>query len=716
MENTGDLLVLRPVARMAYILGEHLIKDNVVGVLELVKNGYDADAENVIVELRCPKDPVKTEIMVQDDGVGMDEDTIRGPWSEPAHGGKQNDKNMSKRTARGRLPLGEKGVGRFAAQKLGKVLEMVTRPKGGRFEFLVTIDWDDFNKSDAYLDQIRFPLEMRAPEVFTGDRHGTRLLMKNSTTPWKRLNVEALQAGMMRLLSPSRKNRDFGVVFSCTEYPELQDLERGSILEKFQFKMDCRINESGIAAYTYAHRSPDGTVKSIEEQEANVWASVNKNWRERDPECGPLRIILYAWMRRAADLKEYAITKKQLDALSGVSIYRDGFRIIPYGDGGNDWLRLDLRRTNQPSKKYGNNQIIGQIEITQNGNRNLVDKTDREGLWENNAYSDMKDIALGVIGHLERDSLEERGRDKMQTGTTKTPKAKITDLGKQDTKTVSMPETAAVEPEPVPVPKPPAAGVINRLDIKREAKEADYSSDKYFETSGEEKLEGNETFLHLMALGLYAERFAHEFDSQMVGISANLAGIEKRHPHDSLTKALRSSLDQLKHDVGLILAAEHARKFPQEKISIKNALGISLSVHQHVIKRDRIHVEPIQGEDFEIRISPVSISHVLDNVVSNTLYWLNQKSEINDRRMHIALNRQGRSITISDNAVPIQRSIKTRLFREPFVTTKPRGRGLGLYISNKILEINNGKIDLLPESDPRNMYKLASFIIDFHQK
>src|SRR5712691_331163 len=119
---------IRPRARMVKIIGEDLIRDNTVGLMELVKNGYDADARIVRVELHHLQTPQETVIIVEDDGIGMTEEAICGPWFEPAHGGKEHQKETGTRTPLGRLPLGEKGVGRFAAQRLGHKLELVSRP------------------------------------------------------------------------------------------------------------------------------------------------------------------------------------------------------------------------------------------------------------------------------------------------------------------------------------------------------------------------------------------------------------------------------------------------------------------------------------------------------------------------------------------------------------------------------------------------------------
>jgi hypothetical protein len=119
----------RPRARLVSVLGEQLIRDATVGLLELVKNGYDADADHVVVKLLNLSDPLKTIVSVEDDGYGMDLETILYKWLEPATGHKEEAKKQSKRTKKGRLPLGEKGVGRFAAHKLGHRLMLISRAR-----------------------------------------------------------------------------------------------------------------------------------------------------------------------------------------------------------------------------------------------------------------------------------------------------------------------------------------------------------------------------------------------------------------------------------------------------------------------------------------------------------------------------------------------------------------------------------------------------------
>ncbi|MCA2003651.1 MAG: ATP-binding protein [Candidatus Nitrosotenuis sp.] len=725
---TEDRLILRPVARMVKILGEHLIRDNTVGVMELIKNGYDADAEKVTVELKNISDPIRTEIIIEDDGTGMDEATIKGPWSEPAHGGKQSEKDELKPSKKGRLPLGEKGVGRFASQKLGRYLEMVTRPEGSDVEYHVNIDWNIFDKDNSYLDEIGFPLEKKSPQVFTGTKHGTRLVIKEARTPWKKQDVEKLQASLIRLLSPTNSIQNFSVDFKCDEYPELENLDRGDILSKYQFKIDCTINEKGRVSYKYYSRNSDGKEEEISVDDMNLWSQVNEDWEKYDPTCGTFRVIICAWLRGAENLEKYGITRIQLSNLAGMSIYRDGFRILPYGDFGDDWLGLDLRRTNQPGEKYGNNQIIGQVEITQEKNRCLTDKTNREGLQENEAYFDMRDLVLGVLSLIETESLEARSSMKKTTETTKTLRTKVDELTKKIEELKAQPQKTVVVEEPESVPTgvtktlPPTktevvveVPVEKLTNLEEQARVVDTSITEAIKEFAEVKEEKREAFLHLMGMGLSAERFSHEFDRMVASLSGNIKSLEDQHPYDRRIKALRIICDSLKNEVALMSAARFVRRQVENpEVKVRDVIAMSLAAHASYIDDNKIQIEYADGDDFIAKISTASLSQVLDNVIANATYWLNVKTEINDRKLSIVVNATSKTITISNNGSKIAPNIKRALFLAPFVTSKPDGRGLGLYICHEILKRNNASIEFLSEDNSENKYKSAAFKITFH--
>ncbi len=142
-----------PKARLIQILGEHLIKDATVGLIELVKNSYDADATEVEIVMES-LNTKQGKIIIKDNGIGMSEDDFINKWMNPASGHKEIEKEKKKRTELGRLPLGEKGVGRFAVQQIGNRLKMFSKIKNEDKELSVEINWNDFEDYTKNLSQI----------------------------------------------------------------------------------------------------------------------------------------------------------------------------------------------------------------------------------------------------------------------------------------------------------------------------------------------------------------------------------------------------------------------------------------------------------------------------------------------------------------------------------------------------------------------------------
>ena len=140
----------RPRARLVSLLGEQLIRDSAVGLIELVKNSHDADATHVDIKMEMLENADKTEITVQDNGHGMTPQQVQENWLSPATGNKEVSKNLKQRTSLGRQLTGDKGVGRFAVQRLGKRVKLITRSKGYK-EVELTIDWCDFENQISTL-------------------------------------------------------------------------------------------------------------------------------------------------------------------------------------------------------------------------------------------------------------------------------------------------------------------------------------------------------------------------------------------------------------------------------------------------------------------------------------------------------------------------------------------------------------------------------------
>lgn len=137
---------------MVYKLGEDLVTDEVQAIVELVKNCYDADATYANVRIQTATDDSEDRfIEISDDGTGMELADIRRGWLTISNSPKIALKAAGKTTGRGRTPLGDKGLGRLAVQRLGETVTITTVPKNGTAH-RITFDWRDFSKFDALED------------------------------------------------------------------------------------------------------------------------------------------------------------------------------------------------------------------------------------------------------------------------------------------------------------------------------------------------------------------------------------------------------------------------------------------------------------------------------------------------------------------------------------------------------------------------------------
>ena len=238
MNQTKVTATFKPRARMLILLGDQLIRDAGLAVFELVKNAYDADATECVVTLNSIGS-AEGSIVVEDDGIGMDLDTIRNVWLEPGTDFRTKQKEARTRSPRfHRIPLGEKGVGRFAVHKLGRFIELVTRKRGER-EIVVKIEWKDFERG-KYLADV--PVTIRGdPETFQGRRSGTQIVVSDLRDKnWTRGKVRDLHRAISSICSPFDEPADFKARLELTPASDWLDglLDVGKVLRQSLFRIN----------------------------------------------------------------------------------------------------------------------------------------------------------------------------------------------------------------------------------------------------------------------------------------------------------------------------------------------------------------------------------------------------------------------------------------------------------------------------------------------
>jgi hypothetical protein len=214
VQRRNEGLTFRVQPRLLTLLGEQLIRDANLAVFELVKNAYDADATMCLVTLENPDNQATGRIVVEDDGVGMDEDTLRNVWMVIATDFRLKQRAAAARSQRfSRFPLGEKGLGRLSIHKLGRSIRLITRVQGGD-ELVMDFDWDAI-ESATDLDEAYVALERRKPEIFTGDKHGTMFHVTRLREVWSRGELRRLYRSVNSLCSPFQGPTDFEVTLSA---------------------------------------------------------------------------------------------------------------------------------------------------------------------------------------------------------------------------------------------------------------------------------------------------------------------------------------------------------------------------------------------------------------------------------------------------------------------------------------------------------------------
>ena len=726
--------IFRPRARLLSLLGEQLISDQAVGLIELVKNAYDADATRVIIELLELARPETTRIVVRDNGSGMTREDIEQKWLSPAVNYKERQKKALQRTPLGRLPIGEKGVGRFAAQQLGHKFQLISR-SAHSLEIVVHIDWDDFDKEDTFLDDIVVDLYERKPLIFTDGDTGTILIIEQARTPWTEAMVARVQRALRRLQSPhlEQDKVDFQITFRCPDFPSYENISNSDILDRAHYVFIGMVTAEGRLDYEYSCHHPALPEHSVVKDDYDlIPAARQEMFSPGKDNSGPFYLNIYVWDRSQEYLNQSGVSRADLDAMAGVSIFRDGLRVLPYGEPGNDWLDLDKERINDPSGRIGNQQIIGFVEVFQEDTQGLRDKTNREGLIDNAAFRDLRALVRATINVFtslwiqDRPKTDRRSKPAIQVASrdalqkAKTLAEKVTETARDDIvvearssplrtqapaehRVSAAQEVIPAEPDPVHLTLTQRQAMHQLLDHLQEAA-------VFQEKSEAEAEQQAQMLLHLAATGMAAERVAHEFGRQVNSALTALRVLRDLEKGDSVTaqaiRTLNACMGTLRNEFRVLAPYEAGWRLQRiVMVSVHESALLAFKLNERLINSAGIATE-IQGNDFDVLARPASIVQVLDNLVHNACVWLEGWS--GPRRINVTLDSVVRTLTISDTGPGVPPHLAETIFK-PFFTLRNGGRGLGLYITQELLRAMHGNILLDPHQDAHG----ARFVLQF---
>jgi signal transduction histidine kinase len=684
----GTLHPLRARSHLLQLLGEELIGDDRLAIFELVKNGYDADANEVEITVNLASRSQKS-IVVQDSGTGMTLDDITGKWLELATDSRRKDRAMRTKRFR-RLALGEKGVGRIASFKLGRYVTLTTR-SAGHPEYEAAIDWDKLLEQGPYLEDLNVRVrESEEPKVFSGKKTGTRIAIAGlRREQWTRGDLRKLYRLVTSLASPFKTPDQFAVKFNAPgREGDLKDLVApNDFLDLAVWKFTFSLKGQAFN-WSYAFNPPHWkSVKPRSEEKTNdrllLTPAVDSDGVKRRPQpadealllsehdldgIGPLEGRIYAYYRRSEVLNATGSStqvRSWLDDQTGVRVYRDGVRVFTYGERTDDWLGLNVRRINTPAGKLGTNSVVSAIHLELDESHGLREKTNREGFDQNSSFESLRRIVLSVFEHLER-------------------------LHAEDRKSLDDVIKGTVDEQPLRF-----AEAMDHLRDGLKSKKLDKSFAKDIDAIEREFVQLRDVMTNAGVAGLNLAVIFHEVEREVDSLATALdRGLDQDH--------LRGQIEHL-HQL-LQGFAPLLRKNTTRSIFASAVVRAALMTREPRFKHHKVTLSaPIlqkEQSDFKIRGASNLISGALGNLLDNAQFWARFRKERDERNapasVLVATDWDDKSnsgfIAVIDNgpgfSIPLDRAA------EAFHTTRPGGMGLGLYFAKHVMDQCGGELTI----------------------
>ena len=660
----------KPKAQILLQLGEQLIKSESVAILELIKNAYDADAKNVVVTMMDIDEPEKGYIEIIDDGIGMNLWTVQNVWMEPGNTHKKDIVTASERSSLNRLPIGEKGIGRFGVHKLGKKIEMITRSANEQ-EVYVSIDWNSFANA-KYLEDVHVVIEERTPEFFTDGKTGTKLYISNLSACWTRGMLRNVYRSVTSLSSPFNSIDAFRVKFKTDKKEWLRGLLSFESIKKYALYIGSMEIEGGyITKFTYSF-SPFSAMTGLKPRKFEIQTPVlmlekakGKRGEVRKIDIGKfsigkVKIDLLVFDRDSSFRARYIEDKRTygtyLDENGGVRVFRDGVRIYDYGEQGNDWLGLDSSRINTPGKYLSNNLVLGAVQLDREYSGDLQEKANREGFIENAAYMEFRDAVSYAINYFttQRNIDKETLRVYLNGG----KKEPV----KQDVSLIRQKIAVYIKDE------------AERKEI-----------DSYLKRIEEDYNYIQKMYLKTASAGMSYGVVIHEIEKVIAELN-NAVKVEKASAQiTNLAKHLARLVDSY---------AELLRNRTKSRNRLRDMIKQATFSLQYRLDAHQINVEyliDIVEDDYVECASNLIVGSII-NIIDNSIWWTTYAG-VPQRQVIIKVTKEidgHLAIVIADNGCGF--SLMPEDAIKPFVSTKPSGMGLGLNIVNEIMISQGGAL------------------------
>lgn len=736
------------------LIGSELITDNFVAVFELVKNSFDAKATEVKISFENIYSD-KAKIVIQDNGKGMDYDDLMNKWLFVAYSAKRDGtEDIKEKNKDANFYAGAKGVGRFSCDRLGSNLNLISikDKQNAKIENLF-VDWKKFEE-DQNKEFIKIPVEHKVLDKTNYNLKKGTILEITGINPeeWNRDNFIRLKDKLSKLVRPDlnkiKKEKPFKILLNVPD-EKANDLKE---FEKYQTKGEGYVYRNSVngeienfifdeldirTTRIITEISADGkfvSTKLIDRENYIYEIKENNKFKFLKD----ITIQLY-FLNRSA--KNIFTRKMGTDAINygNVFVYKNGFRILPFGEPRDDSFGIDARALQGFSRYIGTRNLIGQLEIFGN-NSDLRETTSRDGgLVKTISYKQLVEYIFETLKRLEKYVVEvtdwgvnDDNIENLNTDQVKEQLVKLISNIADDKTLIELNYNSDIinllkNQEENSAKKliknfRRLASESNNPSLLKDAKrlektlnsaiEAKKSAEKELETTSKEKKKIEEELEQQISESLFAKADRGTEKDDLLSIQHHIY----RHSAQHITKYIDDLVDAINNDkskddlLKLIskISFENKKVITLSKFVTKaqfdttvtkiNADLISFvneyvtNVYQeykHLMMNNqnlKIIADKPKGLSFVSSFRPIELIIILDNLLNNSLkaraktvsiFWKDiSKSEV---ELHIV-----------DDGLGIPDKNTTRVFEPRFTTTN--GSGLGLYHTKEVIEKMGGTI------------------------
>jgi len=723
--NTSELS-FKPRAHILILLGEELIKSPVMAIYELIKNSYDADATVVDVSFLNVHIPTSTSIMLKDNGIGITEEILKNVWFEPGTDFRKpiNEDGLrviNRTKIYERIPMGEKGVGRFAVHKLGNKIKVVTRPckvitdEKGKFirtqllnyELVVDIDWRKFTQS-KYLEDvsIRWSKKVDEDTFHFKDMSGTFIQIDELKEEWTRGMARQLMRNTISMLSPKNDKSRFQIKLNFGNNWLADFPDTSQILEKAPYKLSALVDKDYNLTfeYTFQPQQAQGvgnrhiSSKSINEidkfkYERNIKEELRPFYRgllerkQYDKEIiqsilnnfdfetipfGSLMLELFSFDLDSSSLRDTtnspSLIKEMLREHAGIKVFKGDLRVFDYGDPGNDWLGLDLKRI-QNKEWFSNNQNIGYVYLDAAESNTLIEKTNREGFVQSETFDHFLVLLEFLLTEFKAERQSDRRRWLLYN-----KKALHNSLSSQISEFKQL-----IFDEEIPYSEKQ-----QKLLFQAEKIEERYEEDK-------------NTLLLPASVGMTASFAIHEIEKLVPRMQESVM-------EDPLNRnKIENQVRELKDYSDGILSI--LRKGGNKLISVKDAVEQAISNYSSRLKYRKITVRLIiEDETISIYCDRRLFITMVMNLIDNSIYWLDAVFR-DEKQILITAKKIDNTVSliIADNGPGFKDPVDDLV--RPFFSRKEGGIGIGLYMIDTVMS-QFGKLNIIFHRENTNGFEI----------